>query len=133
MGEAVGLPPEQIRCSQYIDDSIYLVQGFAHSMELALRVVLEHIICGFHINVLKSDLLSSRIRKFLGCFCDIRDLSFSLTPSRCKKLRLRLLRLKRDVKSAVSRGDGRVDMCVIAKVVGSIWNIHVCCHKTVAM
>ena len=133
VGEAVGLPPEQLRCSQYIDDSIYLVQGFAHSMELALRVVLEHIICGFHINVVKSDLLPSRIRKFLGCFCDSRDLTFSLTPSRCEKLRLRLLKLQRAVTEAMCRGDARVDMRTIAKVVGSIWSIHVCCHKAVAL
>ena len=33
VGGEVGLPPEQLRCSQYIDDSIYLVQGFAHGME----------------------------------------------------------------------------------------------------
>ena len=133
VGEVMGLPSEQIRCSQYIDDSIYLVQGFAHSMELALRVVLEHIICGFHINVIKSDLLPSRIRKFLGCLCDSRDLSFSLTASRCKKLRLRMQELKRAVEEAKQRGDNRVDMRAIAKVIGSIWSIHVCCHKAVAL
>ena len=133
VGQAVGLPPEQLRCSQYIDDSIYMVQGFAHSMELALRVVLEHIICGFHINVLKSDLLPSRIRKFLGCFCDSRDLSFSLTPSRCRKLGLRLTRLRQAVEQAKRRGDARVDMRAIAKVIGSIWSIYVCCHKAVAL
>ena len=133
VGQAVGLPPEQIRCSQYIDDSNYLVQGFAHSMELAVRVVLEHIICGFHINVLKSELLPSRIRRYLGCYCDSRDLSFSLTPSRCNKLKLRLLKLQKAVRDARRRGDDRVDMRSIAKVVGSIWSIYVCCHKAVAL
>ena len=124
VGEAVGLTPEQLRCSQYIDDSIYLVQGFAHSMELALRVVLEHNICGFHLNVLKSDLLPSRIRKFLGCYCDSRDLSFSLTPSRCEKLRLRLLKLQRAVNKAARRGDARVDMHTIAKVMHRLYLEH---------
>ena len=120
MGEAVGLPPEQLRVSQYIDDSIYLVQGFAHSMELAVRVVLEHIICGFQINVLKSDLLPSRIRQFLGCYCDSMDLSFSLTPSRCDKLQRRLLKLQQAVDDVKRQGGSRMDMRTIDKVAGGL-------------
>ena len=135
VGQAQGLPPEQLRCSQYIDDSLYMVQGFAHSMELGLRVVLEHIICGFHINVDKSHLLPSRRRRFLGCVCDSTDLSFSLTPERCAKLRLRIRQLRQAVQAARQAKGPRVlvEMRAIAGVVGSIWSIHVVCHKAVAI
>lgn len=135
VGQAQGLPPEQLRCSQYIDDSLYMVQGFAHSMELGLRVLLEHIICGFHINVHKSCLLPSRKRRFLGCVCDSSDLSFSLTQERCSKLRLRIRQLRLAVQAARQQGGPRVlvKMKAIAKVVGSIWSIHVVCHKAVAI
>ena len=136
VGEAVGLHPEQPRCSQYIDDSIYLVQGFAHAMELGLRVVLEHIICGYHINIAKSKLLPHMKRQFLGCWCDSSDLSFSLTPKRCSKLRCRLGDLRRAV-SVASRARGaharRVGMRDVARVVGSIWSIQVVCHKAVSI
>lgn len=136
VGRAVGLPVEQVRCSQYIDDSIYMVQGFAHAMELSLRVTLEHIICGFHINVTKSHLLPHFKRQFLGCWCDSSDLSFSLTPKRCVKLRSRLSALREEVtRVAKARGKQRrrVAMRTVAQVVGSIWSIHIVCHKAVAI
>ena len=133
VGEVQGLPSEQLRCSQYIDDSLYMVQGFAHAMELALRVTLEHIICGFHVNISKSALLPSRKRCFLGCYCDSRNLSFSLTPKRCRKLKIRISQLRLAVQDARRQGHHRVSMRVIAKTVGSLWSIYVCCHKAVAM
>ena len=40
---------------------------------------------------------------------------------------------ERSVLEADRRGDARVDMSAIAKVVSSIWSIHVCCHKAVAL
>ena len=133
VGEASGLPSEQLRCSQYIDDSWFGVQGFAHSMELGLRVTLEHNICGFHINVKKSRLLPARKRVFLGCYCDSRDLTFSLTPRRCAKLERRIKELRLAVNEAKERGNSQVEMRLITRVVGSIWSIQVCCHKAVAL
>ena len=135
VGEVQGLPPEQIRCSQYIDDSIYLVQGFAHALELGLRVTLEHIICGFHVGVQKSELLPAMKRIFLGCWCDSRSLSFSLTAKRCRKLKKRLKEVRHAVRTAKRDAKGRrqIDMRTLAMLVGSIWSVQITCHRAVSM
>ena len=93
-----------------------------------MNVLAEMIICGFHINVAKSSVLPRRRIQTLGVIADTIDMSFSLPSLRCDKLR------------AVVRGvRGQVDSPfplaarVLARLVGSIWSIHVTCHKAVAI
>ena len=129
VGRAVGLPPEPVRPSSYIDDSLFLVQGFARGIELGLRVALEYVICGSWINFDKSIILPSKKLCYLGCLADSSLLRFSLPPSRCLKLRM----AARALREGVVSGRGRVDMRLLAKFIGNIWAIHVVCRRAVAV
>ncbi len=82
VGRAVGLTPRRVRVTGYIDDSLFLVQGFARGVELGLRVTLEYIICGFWLNFDKSCLLPSRRPCYLGCIADSDKLQFALPSAR---------------------------------------------------
>jgi hypothetical protein len=116
------------RSSSYIDDSLFLVQGFAYGVELGLNILAELIICGMHVNVAKSSVLPRRRIQTLGVVANTIDMSFSLPPGRCIKLRAAVAELRRQVISSP-----RPSARAVAKLVGSIWSIEVTCHKAVAI
>ena len=74
VGRAVGLAPKAIRATGYIDDSLFLVQGFARGIEMGLRIALEYIMCGFWLNLEKTCILPSRRPRYLGCIADSDNL-----------------------------------------------------------
>lgn len=128
VGRAVGLPPLGVRATSYIDDSLFLVQGFARGVEMCLRVALEHIICGFWVNWDKTVLLPARQLRYLGCWADSDRLRFSLPKQRCMKLR----RAVQAVRAQVAK-NGRVNMRQLARLVGSLWSVHVVARRAVAI
>lgn len=128
VGRAVGLPPEPVRLSGYIDDSLFLVQGFARGIELGLRVTLEYLICGYWVNFDKSLILPSKKPCYLGCLADSSLLRFSLPASRCEKIKMAARVLREGITPS-----GHVHMRLLAKFVGNIWAIHVVARRAVAI
>lgn len=128
VGRAVGLTPRAVRATGYIDDSLFLVQGFARGVEMGLRVALEYIICGFWVNYDKTCVMPARRPRYLGCIADSTRLRFSLPGDRCAKLR----RAVAAVRGQVSRSK-RIGMKLLAKLVGNLWSIHVVCRRAVAI
>lgn len=128
VGRAVGVSPKAVRATGYIDDSLFLVQGFARGIEMGLRVALEYIICGFWINLDKTCVLPLRRTRYLGCVADSSRLRFSLPGDRCVKLRLAVDDVRAQVKASKS-----VSMKVLAKLIGNLWAVHVVCRRAVGI
>ena len=128
VGRAVKMAPKSIRATGYIDDSLFLVQGFARGLELGLRVALEYIICGFWINLDKSCVLPSKRPCYLGCIVDSVAMRFSLTTKRCSKIRKAVHNVREQVEHS-----GRISMKTLAVLVGNLWSVHVVCRRAVAI
>lgn len=128
VGRAVGLSPEPVRATGYIDDSLFLVQAFARGIEMGLRVVLEFLICGFWVNFDKSVIVPSRKPRYLGCLTDSTLLRLSLPTARCTKVRRAAVTLRENISKA-----GYVDMRALAKFIGNLWAIHVVARRAVSI
>ena len=128
VGRAVGLEPKAIRATGYIDDSLFLVQAFARGVEMGLRLALEYIICGFWLNLDKTIVLPALRCRYLGVIADSVTLHFSLPASRCDKLKRAIVTVREAVTAL-----GRVDLKVLAKLIGNLWSIHVVARKAVGI
>ena len=128
VGKAVGLSSRGVRATSYIDDSLFLVQGFARGVEMCLRVALEHIICGFGVNFEKTVLIPRQRCRYLGCLADSVKMRFSLPADRCVKLRRAVAAVRAEVNAS-----GRVNMRTLAALIGNLWSIHVVARRAVAI
>ena len=128
-----GLARETFRAGNYVDDSIFATSGahFANACELSLRIAVEYIILGFVLNldVGKSSLLPLRHQVFCGMQLDVRrGCWYSLPEKRVLKvfMALRLLRSVAVVGCTVS-------VLLVARVVGTIWAVHLVAHRAVSI
>lgn len=128
VGRAVGLEPRAVRATGYIDDSLFLVQQFARGVEMGLRLALEYIICGFWLNLDKTVVLPRLRCRYLGVIANSVTLHFSLPKSRCDKVKRAIAAVRLAVSSSP-----RVELKLLAKLIGNLWAIHVVCRKAVGI
>ena len=121
------------RATSYIDDSAFLVplDGFSSAIELSLRLLCEQIMLGFSVNFEKSNILPRLHMTHLGIRASAKTQRFSLPPKRVQKLQVSVARLRHSVTEA--HESKLVQARLVAKVIGSLWAIHVVAHRAVAV
>ena len=124
---------EQWRATLYVDDAGFFTRAahYANACELTVRVLFEMVLLGFKLSFHKCSIVPLPWMRHLGFILDARSgegCTISLPPDRAANI-------KRTVDSlAMTTAVGRkVPLLEVAAVVGTLWSIHVVCHRAVAV
>ena len=104
--------------------------GFGAAVELGLQLMAQLLALGCFVNFPKKTHLLPRQRDsvFLGIGHNSIAMRFFLPKKRIKKLLAALRELRR-----VARVGGKVAAKLVARVIGILWSVQVCCHRAVAV
>ena len=98
-------------------------------MKLAIKMVFEAAALGLSLKIEKCSFFPRHAIKALGTIVDLRSFKFSVSSSRCKKIRSTMLKLR----NAVVTNPNAVPAKLVASFIGLIWSISTCCHRAASV